>query len=477
MKMKLTKILASIGPSSENMLEKLVDAGMNAIRLNFSHDTHEAQKKKILAIREISKRRGIPIAVVADLQGPKHRIGDFIGGDKGKKYILKVGQKFILDSNPKLGDDKRVCLPDSDVMKALSVGARVLLNDGKMELIVRKKLKDSVETEVVRGDEIWDRRAFNIPNAEIDTPILTEKDKDDLLFALKCGVDWVAVSFVQKAEDIDFVREFITKNSREHIRIISKIERPQAVERLESIINTSDGVMIARGDLAVEMPYEKVPVIQRQIIRLCRQKNKPVIVATQMMDAMIENLFPTRAEVSDVATACYQKTDATMLSGETTMGKYPLETVQAMAKILEESEMDQIENDCSSESGEPCIEPESALAESIVDMAILNEAVAIVVFSGSGDTARELSARRSMIPIIAICKIELYANQLSISNGVVPIFDDKTVKGQKYENIASAYAKKYKFAKKGDNIIVITKGDLRDNFAHNSRIITVITVD
>ncbi len=473
---KLTKIVASIGPASCDRIEELVEHGMDVCRLNFSHDAHEFHGQNIDKIRAVSKKIGKPIAIMADMQGPKHRIGDFVGGADGKKYKLVPGQKFILDLDPKLGDETRVQLPDPDVMEALVPGTRVLLNDGKMELLVTKKMDKSVETTVVRGDDIWDRRAFNIPNAEINTSVLTEKDKKDLVYALSKNVDLIAVSFVQKASDIAEVREFIKQHTDRPVLIIAKLERPQAVERLESIIDACDGAMVARGDLGVEIPYEQVPVVQRQMIRMCRQKNKPIIVATQMMEGMTHALYPTRAEVSDVATASYQKTDATMLSMETTMGDYPIETVDAMARILASAEWDQIENSCESESGVPDISDESSLSESIAYMAELNDAKAIVVFSDSGKSARELSARRSMIPIIAVCDEEIIANQLCLSHAVIPVFDASVIKGQKYESVASDIAQKLGVVKSGDHIVVVTRGGLREGFERETRITCVIKI-
>ena len=311
--MRFTKITASIGPNCEDRktLADMIKAGVNVCRLNFSHDTGSVQGAKIDLIRAISKQLNTPVAVMVDIQGPKHRIGDF---KSEKHYPLHVGQKFVLDSDETPGDETRVHLPDTGVMKSLSAGDRILLNDGKIELRVDAVFDDKIETTVERGDEIWSRRGFNLPDTEIDMDILTDKDKKDLEYAITKNPDFVAVSFVQRAEDIANVRDFINARTSQPIKIIAKIERPNAVARISDIANAADGIMIARGDLAVEMPFEQVPAISRHIIRECRKLNRPVIMATQMLSSMVHSEFPTRAEISDVANAAYLRADSTMTS-------------------------------------------------------------------------------------------------------------------------------------------------------------------
>ena len=279
--MRFTKITASIGPKCEDKktLKQMIAAGVNICRLNFSHDTGAVQGKKIDMIRKISDELHTPVAIMIDLQGPKHRIGNFETEDK---YPLKIGQKFTFDSDPTPGDSTRVQLPDADVMKSLNVGDRILLNDGKIEMTVDSTSPDKIVATVVRGDEIWSRRGFNLPDTEIDTSVLTDKDRADLEYAITKNPDWVAISFVQRPEDIAEVRDFITARTSHPIKIVAKIERPNAVERISEIAAAADGIMIARGDLAVEIPFERVPAISRHIIRECRKMNKPVIMATQM---------------------------------------------------------------------------------------------------------------------------------------------------------------------------------------------------
>ena len=418
---RFTKITASIGPSSESkeVLTNMIKAGVNVCRLNFSHDTGDIQGAKIDMIRSISAELGKPVAVLIDIQGPKHRIGIF---ETENHYPLKIGQKFILDSDPTPGNETRVQLPDSDVMRSLSVGDKILLNDGKIELRVDAVFDDKIETTVIRGDEIWSRRGFNLPDTDIDTEILTPKDKADLEYAITKNPDWVAVSFVQRAEDIAFVRDFIAQRTSHPIKIIAKIERPNAVQRIVDIATAADGIMIARGDLAVEMPFEQVPAISRQIIRECRKLNRPVIMATQMLSSMVHSEFPTRAEISDVANAAYLRTDATMTSEETTIGDDPVNVVDTMNKILTFSDMDTIANPYDWSRIENV--PENDWSRSVSSMAYLNKVNAIVVFARDTDIAIQISCRRPDIPIIAVCGDKVVANQLALVRGIFPIYDE-----------------------------------------------------
>ncbi|HNY25627.1 MAG TPA: pyruvate kinase [Alphaproteobacteria bacterium] len=419
---KFTKITSSIGPNSEDKdtLTKMIEQGVDMCRLNFSHDTGDVQGKKIDMIRKISKKVGRPVAVLVDLQGPKHRIGNFETEDK---YPIKAGQKFILDNDSKLGNSNRVQLPDLDVLKSLKAGERVLLNDGKIELKVEKVSGDSVETVVVRGDEIWSRRGFNLPDTDVKTSVLTPKDREDLEYALTKNPDWVAISFVQKPEDVFEVRDFITQRTAHPVKILAKIERPNAIERISEIIDAADGIMIARGDMAVEVPFEQVPAISRRMIRECRKMNKPIIMATQMLGSMVNTEFPLRAEISDVASAAYLRVDSTMTSEETTIGNNPVKVVETMSKILIYADQDAIDNPYDWSRVENI--PENDWSRSVASMAYLNKASAIVVFAHDTVAATQISCRRPDIPIIAICDMDVVANQLCLSRGVFPICDEK----------------------------------------------------
>lgn len=417
---RFTKITSSIGPKCEDRetLTAMIKAGVNMCRLNFSHDTGDVQGKKIDMIREISAELNKPVAVLIDLQGPKHRIGNFETEDK---YPLEIGQKFTFDTDPTPGNTKRVQLPDADVLGSLNVGDRILLNDGKIEMRVDSVAKDKVETTVIRGTEIWSRRGFNLPDTEIATSVLTTKDREDLSYAISKNPDWIAISFVQKPEDIAEVRDFITERTSKPTKIIAKIERPNAVERITEIAGVADGIMIARGDLAVEVPFEEVPAISRHIIRECRKMNKPVIMATQMLGSMVNSDFPTRAEITDVANTAYLRADSAMTSEETTIGQNPVNVINTMAKILAYSDKDAIANPFDWSRVENV--PENDWSRSVASMAYLNKAAAIVVFARDTVAATQISCRRPDIPIIAVCNDSMIANQLCLSRGVFPLYD------------------------------------------------------
>ncbi|MDR0726643.1 MAG: pyruvate kinase [Rickettsiales bacterium] len=451
---RFTKITSSIGPASESkeMLLKMFEAGVNVCRLNFSHDTGEAQGKKIDIIREYSASTGNPIAVLADLQGPKHRIGNFETEDK---YPIETGKKFVLDSDPTPGNSQRVQLPDMDVIKSLKSGDRVLLNDGKIELVVDKVNADSIETTIVRGNQIWSRRGFNLPDTEVATSVLTPKDREDLEYVLTKDPDFVAISFVQKAADVIETREFIQARTKHPIKIVAKIERPNAVERIEEIIDAADAIMIARGDLAVEVPFEQVPAISRKIIRLCREKNRPVIMATQMLGSMVDSDFPTRSEISDISTAAYLHVDSTMTSEETTISANPAKVVETMVKILSHADMDSIENDQDWSDVEDV--PENDWSLSVLTVAELNEASAIIVFTHDGKTATKVACRRPNMPIIAVCKDCVVANQMCLSRGVISTCDSALFETKDAVEVAKRFGVEGNVVKvDGDKIVLNT---------------------
>ncbi len=445
---KLTKITASIGPNSEKpeVLRKMIENGVNVCRLNFSHDVGDAQGKKIDLIRELSKEMKTPVAVLADLQGPKHRIGDFKTEDH---YPLKAGQEFVLDNSPERGDSSRVYLPDMDVLKSLKNGDRVLLNDGKIELEVTNAEVTRVVTKVIRGTEIWSRRGFNLPDTEIETSVLTPKDRNDLEYVLTKDPDYVAISFVQRPEDVVEVREFITARTKRPVKIVSKIERPQALEKIEEIIEQSDAIMFARGDLAVEVPFEQLPALQRQIVRICRKMNKPIIIATQMLGSMVHSEFPLRAEISDVANASYLRADSTMTSEETTIGDRPDHVIETMAKILINADEDGVQNPYDWSRAENT--PQNDWSRSVASMSYLNKAVAIVVFDSDTKNSVEISCRRPDTPVISVCNEEIVANQLALSRGLFPIFDPEMF----YKRDATAAAKKYGLS--SGKIVIVDK--------------------
>ena len=449
--MRFTKITSSIGPTSESMemIKSMFEAGTNMFRLNFSHDTGDIQGAKIKNIRAIGK----PAAILADLQGPKHRIGDFADGGYGNGMVdIKAGSTFIFDNDPTPGDNTRVYLPDPDVLAALKVGDAILLNDGKQEFKVTVKEPGKLVTTVIRGGTgIKGRRGFNLPDTEIESSVLTEKDRADLEYALTQDIDYVAISFVQKPEDIIETREFIAARTDKKIKIIAKIERPQAIERIEEIVKETDAIMFARGDLAVEVPFYKLPEFSRRTVRLCREYNKPFIMATQMLSSMEKSEFPTRAEISDVANASYWRADSTMTSEETTVGDFPVQTTIAMAKILLNADID------GARDNNPWAtrRPENQWSESVVQLAELNEASAIVIFTHGGTNAREISARKSDLPIIVVTKDSLSANQCCLLRGVFPIYNEKMYNATDFK---SALAQ---FGITGDKVVTVTDNEVK----------------
>ncbi|MGN6767424.1 MAG: pyruvate kinase, partial [Rhizobiaceae bacterium] len=315
------KILATLGPASsdEAMIQKLFEAGADAFRINMSHTDHETMRALVARIRAVEDKVGRPIGILADLQGPKLRVGTFTGG----KAELKPGQSFTLDDNPEPGDVTRVFLPHPEILQSVRPGDRLLVDDGRLALVAEETDSRSVRCRVVSGTAISDRKGVSVPDTTLPVGALTEKDRRDLDAVLATGVDWIALSFIQRPEDLAEVR----KVARGRAALLSKIEKPQAVARLAEIIELSDALMVARGDLGVEMPVESVPGIQKQITRAARRAGKPVVVATQMLESMITSPVPTRAEVSDVATAVYDGADAVMLSAESASGQYPIDAV------------------------------------------------------------------------------------------------------------------------------------------------------
>lgn len=447
-----TKILATVGPatSSEEMLENLVKAGVDAFRFNFSHGTHEEHAERYQTVRNLSKKYGRHLTVVADLQGPKLRVGTF----ETDKVLLKKGQTFVLDMLDEPGDESRVMLPHKEIFEALKDGDMLLLNDGNIELKVIKKDGYSAQTEVVVGGYLSAHKGVNLPNVKLAISALTEKDKNDLAFALKLGVDWVCLSFVQSVEDVRMARKLIGDKAW----IISKLEKPSAVDELDDIIKESDGIMVARGDLGVECPIQTVPVLQKRIVKACRKYARPVIVATQMLESMINNPTPTRAEVSDVATAVYDGADAVMLSAETATGSYPAETVEMMHHIITQIEKDhtyysyiQRDKDLSG-----CDEMADAITYAASEMSdVLPNVAAVVTYTTSGFTTISMARERPDLPILAVTTSVEVAQRLGIVWGVKSCVSAEVFNN--FENIetnAKDMANYYHLGKKGDYLII-----------------------
>lgn len=463
-----TKILATIGPSSstKEQIEKLIDAGADAFRVNFSHGTHEEHKERVAYIRKLEKEKGRYISILADMQGPKLRVGDFVGSG----VDLKEGQRFRLDLNPAPGNEQRVNLPHKEIFAALKPGDRLLLNDGNIVLNVDDCGIDYADTTVVVPGFLSAHKGVNLPNTQLPISAITEKDREDLKFALKLGVDWIGLSFVQTAEDVREARRLIGDKAW----LITKLEKPSAIDELDEIIKLSDAVMVARGDLGVECPVYTVPVLQKRIVSCCRKYARPVIVATQMLESMINNPTPTRAEVSDVATAVYDGADTVMLSAETAAGKYPVEAVRMMNNIIQNVEADPLFYTLMQKSRlHPCCGGE---ADSITFAAsevanVLDSVSAIVTYSSSGFTTLLTARERPNLPIIAITPEVSVARRMALVWGAKSYLNKESFKSfDKAEDVAVQVAKKNGFAESGDHIIITagfplnTKG--RTNMLH-----------
>ncbi|OJW76248.1 MAG: pyruvate kinase [Sphingomonadales bacterium 63-6] len=392
------KILATIGPASRDpdMLRRLVLAGADAFRVNMSHGDHAVHEETIKAIRALEKDLAHPIAILCDLQGPKLRVGTF---RKGERVVIRHGSHFTLDRNPEPGDENRVCLPHPELFGILQKGQRLLIDDGKIRLRVIRADDKEILTSAEVGGVISDRKGVNVPDAVVPVPALTEKDRKDLAFAIKHGADWIALSFVQRPEDVAEARKLMGGYGA----LCAKIEKPAAIERLDEIIELADAVMVARGDLGVELNPEDVPPLQKQIVNCARNQGKPVIVATQMLESMIESPTPTRAEVSDVANAVYDGADAVMLSAETAAGQWPEEAVTMMHRIAAK-----VECDASYRSRIRMLETRpdpttaDALSHACMTIAETMPISAVVVFTGSGSTARRVARERPSVPMLVL---------------------------------------------------------------------------
>ena len=407
------KIVATLGPATngEAEIEKLFEAGADVFRLNFSHGAHAEHKARLDAIRTVEKKHHRPIAVLADLQGPKLRVGEMENGG----VELAQDQAFRLDLDTTMGDTTRAPLPHPEIFAALKEDTQILLDDGKIRLRVTNKGDDFADTVVIAGGRLSDRKGVNVPNAVLPVAAMTDKDRADLDFALSIGVDWVALSFVQRPEDVAEARKTVQGRAA----VLSKLEKPAAIDRLDEIITLSDAVMVARGDLGVELPPEDVPGLQKQIIRRCREAGKPVVVATQMLESMITSPAPTRAEASDVATAVYDGADAVMLSAETAAGNYPFEAVAIMDRIIARVERDEayrpIMNTAHPDPEHTAPDAITAAARQVAETI---GAAAIVTYTTSGSTTLRAARERPVVPILCLTESIATARRLVLAWGV-----------------------------------------------------------
>lgn len=447
-----TKILATVGPStaSAEMLEKLVQNGADAFRFNFSHGTHEEHAERYEIVRKLAEKYDRHLTIIADLQGPKLRIGTFAT----PKVLLQKSDEFILDMDEKAGDKSRVCLPHKEIFEAVKVGDMLLLNDGNIRLKVKQKTSDKIITEVVVGGELSAHKGVNLPNVKLPISAITEKDRKDLAFALELGVDWVCLSFVQSVEDVKEAKRLIDGKAW----VISKLEKPSAIAELDEIVQESDGIMVARGDLGVECPIEDLPVMQKDIVKACRKFAKPVIVATQMLESMIQNPTPTRAEVSDVATAVYDGADTVMLSAETAAGNYPAETVKMMHNIITQVEHDDDYYELVQRDRKiMCVDNMAdAITYTACDMTyVLPKTAAVMTYTASGFTTFLMARERPNLPIFAVTASEEVARRLGIVWGVRAVINPEIFKDfSKIDQASKEILKKYNVGKKGDYLII-----------------------
>ena len=444
-----TRILATLGPASNttDIIRQLVLAGADVFRLNASHGTHDDMRQRYDMIRAVEQELSHPIGILLDLQGPKLRIGQMQDG-----VVLTEGDIFILDLKTDIaGDNQRAPMPHPEIFSALVTGSRLLINDGKIRLEIIEPHADYAITRVMVGGALTSRKGVNVPDVELDVSAMTPKDKKDLEFALELGVDWIALSFVQRPEDVSAVKAIVAGRAA----IMAKIEKPSAVKYIREIFEVADGVMVARGDLGVELPLEDVPSVQREIVYLGRVTGKPVVVATQMLESMIENPVPTRAEVSDVATAVYEGTDAVMLSAESAAGKYPIEAVSVMDRIARRTEQTAVYLiDIDATRCPPEHTASDAITAAARQVAETIGAAAIVTYTASGSTAMRASRERPAVPIIAMTPVLNVARRLALVWGLNVCVTDNVSKFSETVRDAVAHVKSLGLGVDGDKVVI-----------------------
>jgi pyruvate kinase len=450
--MRKTKIICTIGPASENeeTLTQMCLAGMNVARLNFSHGTHEEHQKKIDLIKKVREKLGLPIAIMLDTKGPEYRIKTF----RDHSAELKEGDTFIFTADDVEGTEERVSVSYKDLIKEINVGDRILVNNGLLIFEVRELKGNDAICEIIVGGTISDRKSMNFPNHVMKGPYLSEADKQDLLFGIQNGVDFVAASFVSTKQDIQAVRSFLNDNGGEEIDVIAKIENKSGVDNIDEICEIADGIMVARGDLGVEIPFVEVPAIQKYLIKKCRLLGKRVITATEMLESMIHNPRPTRAEISDVANAVYDESSAVMLSGESASGKYPVDAVRNMAQIAEYTEKN-IDYTKRFKRTDYVIQSNiDAVSHATCAMAIDTDAKGIVISSLSGITVRMVSRFRCPVDIIGMTTSEKAWRKLNLSWGVTPVLSEQFNSVDVMFYHAMRHAQSVFQLEKGDNVIL-----------------------
>ena len=449
-RLRRTKIVATLGPASSdrNVIASLFAAGADVFRINMSHTTHERMRELVATIRSVETEHSRPIGILVDLQGPKLRVGSFASNPAA----LIQGETFTLDANPTPGDSKRVFLPHPEIFAAIEPGHALLLDDGKIRLVATDVNRERILTRVEVGGKLSDRKGISLPDTTVPFSSLAEKDRSDLETALDAGIDWVGLSFVQRPEDIAEAK----KVTRGRAAVMAKIEKPQAVRRLDEIMDLADALMVARGDLGVEMPLEKVPGVQKQMTRAGRRTGKPVVVATQMLESMITSPVPTRAEVSDVSTAIFEGADAIMLSAESAAGQYPVDAVATMNKIAEEVERDPLYHTIlNAQRAEPEATGADAIAAAARQIAETLELSAIICWTSSGSTGLRVARERPACPIVAISPNLSTGRRLSVGWGNHCIVAEDARDLDDMVERACRLACKDGFAKVGQRVIIV----------------------
>lgn len=461
--MRKTKIICTLGPAvdSDERITQIINAGMDCARLNFSHGTHEEQEVRLNRVRRIAGELNRHIPILLDTKGPEIRLKDFEGGS----VIVEKGSLFTFDTDKETpGTKERIGLTYDKLAKNVEVGTRILVDDGKIDLKVTAIKGSKVICKVVTGGKLSNHKSINIPNVEIPMPYLNDVDKSDLLFGIEHNVEYIAASFVRCADDLKKLRKFLKDNGGQDIKIISKIENGQGINNFDEILELSDGIMVARGDMGVEINFEKIPAIHKMMIEKCNREGKIVVTATQMLESMTENPRPTRAEVSDVANAIYDGTTVIMLSGESAAGRHPVEAVRTMANIAVNAEntINYYEKYVDSSADmEPNLK--NAICASAYNAAKYLDAKAIVVLTRSGATANILSRFHPECPVIAATISERGRNQLNLVWGITPVAAENLDSADKFVEYAVSKAVESRLVKRGDNIVVILASDLESD--------------
>jgi pyruvate kinase len=449
-RLRRTKIVATLGPASSErgIIAELFRAGADVFRINMSHTSHDRMRELVAAIRSIEEESGRPIGILVDLQGPKLRVGRFAQNAE----VLVKGQSFVLDTDPAPGNAERVQLPHPEIFRAIEPGRALLLDDGKIQLVATEVEKDRITTRVEVGGKLSDRKGVSLPDTTVPFSALAEKDRSDLEAALDAGIDWVALSFIQRPEDIAEGK----KITRGRASVMAKIEKPQAVLRLPEIVDVADALMVARGDLGVEMPLERVPGVQKQMTRSTRRAGKPVVVATQMLESMISSPVPTRAEVSDVSTAIFEGADAIMLSAESASGQYPVEAVATMNRIAEEVERDPLYRTIlDAQRSDPEATGADAIAAAARQIAETLDLSAIICWTSSGATGLRVARERPKSPIVAISPNLSTGRRLAIVWGIHGIVAEDARDLDDMVERATRLASRDDFAKPGQRVIIV----------------------